>query len=104
MADSAENVKRANVDATDEQLRELKRLRQEEPKSFKRKGNEIQYKFNRKLQDTLDDAKSHLEANAVEKAKESLSFNSICSMRFTLLHEIPLHYSQSIRRIISYWA
>ena len=37
------------------------------------KGNEIQYKFNLKLQDTLDEVKSHLESNAVDKAKSSLS-------------------------------
>ena len=40
---------------------------------FKRKGDEIQYKFNSKLQNSLDDVKSHLEANAVDKAKASLS-------------------------------
>ena len=73
VADSAENIKRSSVEAADEQLREIKKLRHEEPKAFKRKGNEIQYKFNSKLQDTLDEAKSHLEANAVEKAKASLS-------------------------------
>ena len=56
VADSAENIKRSSVDAADEQLREIKRLRREEPKSFKRKGNEIQYKFNSKLQDTLEEA------------------------------------------------
>ena len=54
VADSAENIKRSCVEAADEQLREIKRLRREEPKSFKRKGNEIQYKFNSKLQDKLD--------------------------------------------------
>ena len=74
VADSAENIKRSSVtEAADEQLREIKKLRREEPKAFKRKGNEIQYKFNSKLQDTLDEAKSHLETNAVEKAKASLS-------------------------------
>ena len=71
VSDSAENLKRANAEAADEQLRQVKKLR-EEPKSFKRKGNEIQYKFNSKLQDSLEEAKTHLETNAVEKAKESL--------------------------------
>ena len=61
------------MEAADEQLREIKRLRREEPKSFKREGNEVQYKFNSKLQDTLVEAKSHLETNAVDKAKASLS-------------------------------
>ena len=73
VADSAENIKHSSVEAADEQLREIKRLRREEPKSFKRKGNEIQYEFNSKLQDTLEEAKSHLEVNAVEKVKASLS-------------------------------
>ena len=44
MAYSADNVKRATVEAADEQLREIKKLGREEPKSFKRKGNELQYK------------------------------------------------------------
>ena len=38
VADSADNVKRASVESADEQLREIKKLRREEPKSFKRKG------------------------------------------------------------------
>ena len=48
-------------------------MRREEPKSFKRKGTEIQYKFNAKIQDSIDEAKSYLESNAVDKAKESLN-------------------------------
>ena len=39
VADSAESVN------ADDQLREIKKLSREEPKSIKRKGNEIQYKF-----------------------------------------------------------
>ena len=73
VADSAENLTRSSVEATDGQLGEIKRLRREEPKLFKRKGNEIQYKFNSKLLDTLEVVKSDLEMNAVEKVKASLS-------------------------------
>ena len=73
VADSAERIKRSSIEAADDKLREIKKLRREEPKSFKCKGNEIQYKFNLKLQDTLDDIKSHLESNAVDNAKSSLS-------------------------------
>ena len=68
VSDSAENLKRANAEAADEQLRQVKKLR-EEPKSFKRKGNEIQYKFNSKLQDSLEEAKTHLETNALRKQR-----------------------------------
>ena len=56
VADSVENIKRSSVEAADVQLREIKKLRREEPKSFKRKGNEIQYRFNSKLQGTLEEA------------------------------------------------
>ena len=73
VAESAEGIKRSSVDTADEQLREIKKMRREEPKSFKRRGNEVQYKFNAKLQDSLDDVKSHLDSNAVEKAKASLA-------------------------------
>ena len=73
IADSAESIKRSSVEVADDQLREIKKLRREEPKSFKCEGNEIQYKFNLKLQDTLDEVKSHLESSAVDKAKSSLS-------------------------------
>ena len=66
MTDSAEK-------AADQQLREIKKFRRKEPKSFKRKGNEIQYKFNAELQDSLDEAKAHIKKEAVEKAKDSLS-------------------------------
>ena len=45
VADSAEKVKHSSVDAADEQLKEIKELRREEPKAFKRNGNEIQCKF-----------------------------------------------------------
>ena len=61
------------MEAADEQLREIKKLRREEPKSFKRKGSELQYKFNAKLQDSFEEAKSHLEVNAIDKAKETLA-------------------------------
>ena len=68
VADSAENIKRSSVEAADDQLRGIKKLRRGESKSFKRKGNEIQYKFNLKLQGTLDVVKSHFESKAVDKA------------------------------------
>ena len=76
VADSAESIKRSSVEAADDQLKKnFKKLPRAEPKSFQSKGNEIQYKFNLKLKETLDEVKSHLETgtNAVDKAKASLS-------------------------------
>ncbi|XP_068756275.1 uncharacterized protein [Montipora capricornis] len=73
ITNSVESIKRSNSEAVEDQLREIKKMRREEPKSFKRKGTEIQYKFNAKIQDSIDEAKSYLESNAVDKAKESLN-------------------------------
>ena len=73
VSDSVEKIKRSSSEAADDQLREIKKLRLEEHKSFNRKGNEIQYKFNRKVQGSLEEVQSHLETNAVDKAKEALA-------------------------------
>ena len=51
---SAESIKRSSVEAADDQLWEIKKLRRGESKSLKCKGNDIQYKFNLKPQGTLD--------------------------------------------------
>ena len=69
ITNSVESIKHSNSKAVEDQLREIKKIRGEEPKSFKRKGNEVQYKFNAKIQDSTDEAKSYLESNAVDKAK-----------------------------------
>ena len=73
ITNSVESIKGSNSEAVEDQLREIKKIWREEPKSFKRKGNEVQYKFNAKIQDSIDEAKSYLESNAVDKAKESLT-------------------------------
>ena len=73
ITNSVESIKLSNSEAVEDKLREIKKIRCEEPKSFKRKGNEVQYKFNDKIQDSIDEAKSYLEYNAVDKAKESLT-------------------------------
>ena len=49
VAKSAEGIKHSSIEAADEQLWKIKKMRCEGLKSFKRKGNEIQYKFNAKL-------------------------------------------------------
>ena len=70
---SLENLKHLNSEAAMDQLREIKKFTREDPKSFNQKGNEFQYKFNAKVLNCFDDCKSHLESNAVGKAKESIS-------------------------------
>ena len=90
ITNSVESIKRSNYEAAEDQLREIKKIRLEEPKSFKRKGNEVQYKFNAKIQDSIDEAKSYLESNAVDKGKESLTEGT------TLLTNVWLENSSRI--------
>ena len=76
VADSADNVKRASVEAADEQLREIKKLRREEPKSFKRKGNKLQYKFNVKLRILLK--RSNLTLRSMRSIKQRRPSPKVC--------------------------
>ena len=76
-----EKIKCSSSEAANEQLREIKKLRLEEHKSLNRKGNEIQYKFDRKVQSSLEEVQSHLETNAVDKAKEALAQGTRFSTR-----------------------
>ena len=67
---SLSDIKRANSDAADSYLREIKKLKVEEPRQFK--TNEDQYRFNSKLMDALDEAKSSCSTQNLDKVKESL--------------------------------
>ena len=70
--DTVGQIKRANEDAADLQMREIKKLKHNEPHKFKRKANEDQYKFNLKLGETLDNAKSAAQKSQLEKIKLEL--------------------------------
>ena len=72
LQDTVGQIKRANEDAADSQMREIKKLKFSEPRKFKRKANEDQYKFNLKLAETLDDAKSAAEKLQLDKVKGDL--------------------------------
>ena len=72
LQDTVGQIKRANEDAADSQMREIKKLKFSEPRKFKRKSNEDQYKFNLKLAETLDDAKSVAEKLQLDKVKADL--------------------------------
>ena len=56
---SLPDIKRANSDADDSHLREIKKLKFQEPRRFKKKANKEQCRFNSKLTDVLDEAKSY---------------------------------------------
>ena len=52
LQDTVGQIKRANEDAADFQMREIKKLKHSDPHKFKWKANEDQYKFNLKLGET----------------------------------------------------
>ena len=72
LQDTVGQIKRANEDAADLQMREIKKLKHSEPHKFKRKANEDQYKFNLKLRETLVNAKSAAQKSQLEKVKSEL--------------------------------
>ena len=72
LQDTVGQIKRVNEDAADLQMREIKKLKHSEPHKFKRKANEDQYKFNLKLGETLDNAKSAAQKSQLEKVKSEL--------------------------------
>ena len=53
-------------------MKEIKKLKFQEPRKFKRKANEEQYKFNLKVAETFDSAKSTAEKFNLEKVKSDL--------------------------------
>ena len=72
LQDTVGQIKRANEDAADLQMKEIKKLKHSEPHKFNRKVNEDQYKFNLKLGETLDNAKSAAQKSQLEKVKSEL--------------------------------
>ena len=72
LQDTVGQIKRANEDAADLQMREIKKLKHSEPHKIKWKANEDQYKFNLKLGETLDNANSAAQKSQIEKVKSEL--------------------------------
>ena len=69
---SLSDIKRANSDTADSHLHEITKLKFEEPRRFKKKANEDQYRFNSKLMDVLGEVKSSCSTQNLDKVKESL--------------------------------
>ena len=53
-------------------MKEIKKLKYQEPHEFKRRANEDQYEFNLKLAEPIDSAKSAAEKLQLEKVKTDL--------------------------------
>ena len=72
LTDTAGQIKRANETSTEQQMKEIKKSKFQEPHKFKRKANEDKYKFNLKLAETFDSVKSAAEKSSLEKVKFDL--------------------------------
>ena len=49
LADTVGQIKRSNEDSAEQQMKEIKKLKYDEPHKFKKNANEDQVNFNRKL-------------------------------------------------------
>ena len=72
LKDAAGQIKRANDTLAELPLKETNELKFWEPLKFKRKASDDQYKFNLKLAETVDSAKSAAEKTNLEKVKSDL--------------------------------
>ena len=72
LKDTAGQIKRANDTSAELPMKETKELKFREPLKFKRKASKDQYKFNLKLAETFDSAKSAAEKTNLEKVKSDL--------------------------------
>ena len=72
LKDTAGQIKRANDTSAELSMKDTKELKFREPLKFKRTASEGQYKFNLKLAETFDSAKSAAEKTNLEKVKSDL--------------------------------
>ena len=66
--DSLNELKRSHADTADSHLKEIKKLKFDEPHRFKKRGNEDQYRFNLKVSDAIEEAKDACSARQFDKA------------------------------------
>ena len=90
ITNSVESIKRSNSEAVEDQLRGIKKIRREEPKSFKRKGNEVQYKFNAKIQDYID------AGQVVPRVQRCRQSQRVPDRRYVSAYRKAETYSQSL--------
>jgi len=72
LKESLTELKRSQTEFADSQIREIKKLKLDEPRRFKKKANEDQFRFNAKLQDVMDEAKSSVQSHGLQKVKDFL--------------------------------
>ena len=56
--ESLSDIKRVNAESAESHLSQIKRIKFDDPRRFKKKANEDQYKFNLKVSDAIEEAKT----------------------------------------------
>ena len=69
---SLADLKRSHADTADSHLKEIRKLKFDVPHSFKKKGNEDQYKFNLMVGDAIEEAKEACSSKQLDKIHASL--------------------------------
>ena len=69
---SLTDLKRSHADTVDSHLKEIKKLKFDEPHRFKKKGNEDQYRFYLKVGDAIEEAKEACSSQQLDKVHASL--------------------------------
>ena len=65
-------LKRSNQEIADQHLEQIKKIKRDPLPTFKKKSNEDQYKSNKTVLETIEDAQSSLNAGDLTKVKQSL--------------------------------
>ena len=69
---SLADLKRSRADTADNHLKEIKKLKFDDPHRFKKKGNEDQYRSNLKVGDAIEEAKEPCSSQQLDKVHASL--------------------------------
>ena len=69
---SLADLKRSLADTADTHLKEIKKLKFDDPHRFKKKGNEDQYRSNLKFGDAIEEAKEACSSQQLDKVHASL--------------------------------
>ena len=73
LAETVGEIKRSHKDSAEQQMKEIKKLKYDEPHKFKKKASEDQFNFNRKLAENIGSAKSAAENGQLENVKSGLA-------------------------------
>ena len=85
LAQTVGQIKCPNEDLAEQQMKEIKELKYDEPHKFKMKANEDQFNFNRELAENIGTAKSAAENGQLEKSDLAEGEKLLCERQKLIL-------------------